>query len=445
VVASRAHLTNIAGLERGSASSDGRVSRPLVVIVPDQLSSDLASLSIDRGSSGSGGGAKRLLVWLIVLGAVGYAIYAFAVPQFQAQVLKTEVTVTEISTYSPMQAAVELTSSGYVIPQKVSRVGAKIPGRVSALHVKQGQTVKTGDLLIELEQADRQAGIQSAKMRAAAAEARVATARATVIETRQQAERERGLAKTGVSPAARADDLEARVVSLSEAVRASEAEVKAANAEVAALKVDLGYMQVRAPMDGTVVNKPPEIGEVVGSDMGTVAAASDQSVIELADFNTLMVETDIPEGRLHMAQLGSPCDIALDAFPDRRYRGEAVEINPKVDRAKATVTVKVKFVDPPEGVLPEMSARVSFLTKGTDEAKFKEKPKTVVPASALVERAGTKVLFVLEDDVVRMRNVTVGPEIGGGFEVLEGPSAGTRVVANPPATLVDGQRVKEKT
>jgi multidrug efflux pump subunit AcrA (membrane-fusion protein) len=81
-----------------------------------------------------------------------------------------------------------------------------------------------------------------------------------------------------------------------------------------------------------------------------------------------------------------------------------------------------------------------------DEAQLKEKPKTVVPSSALVDRAGTKVLFVLEEDgVVRMRNVTVGAELGGGFEVVDGPAAGTRVVANPPETLADGQRVKEKS
>jgi HlyD family secretion protein len=420
-------------------------ARRLAVTVSDQLSSDLASLSIDRTNRSSSGGAKRFVVWLVVLGAIAYGVYAFALPQLQSQVLKTEVSVTELSTYSPMQAAVELTSSGYVEAQRVSRVGAKIPGRVSVQHVRQGQKVKKGDPLLELEQADRQAAIQSAKMRAAAAEARVATARANVSETRLQAERERALVKSGVAPAARAEDLEARVLSLTEAVRAAEAEVKASNAEVAALKVDLSYMQVFAPMDGTVVNKPPEIGEVVGSDLGTVASDSDQAVIELADFNTLMVETDIPESRLHMVQIGSPCEIALDAFPTRRYRGEAVEINPKVDRAKATVGVKVKFVDPPEGVLPDMSARVSFLSKAMDEAALEEKPKTIVPASAVVDRGGSKVLFVLEDGVVRMRNVSVGAELGGGFEVVDGPAAGTRVVSNPPPTLVDGQRVKEKS
>jgi RND family efflux transporter MFP subunit len=411
----------------------------------DQLSSDLASLSIDRNAPSSGGPLRRALVWLVVLGALAYGGYAVALPYLQAQVLKTEVAVTEIGSYSPIQASVELTSSGYVEPQRVSRVGAKIPGRVSALHVRQGQVVKEGDLLLELEQADRQAGIQSARMRSAAAQARVATARATVAETHQQAKRERALVESGVAPAARAEDLELRAASLVEAVRAAEAEVKAADAEVSALKVDLQYMQVRAPMGGTVVNKPPEIGELVGADLGTVASDSDQAVIELADFATLMVETDIPESRLHMVTLGSPCEIALDAFPTRRYRGEAVEVNPRVDRAKATVGVKVKFVDPPEGVLPDMSARVSFLSKALEEGQLKEKPKTVVPSSALIERGGSKVLFVIEEGVVRMRPVTLGPELGGGFELLNGPAVGTRVVANPSPELMDGQRVKEKS
>ena len=65
-----------------------------------------------------------------------------------------------------------------------------------------------------------------------------------------------------------------------------------------------------------------------------------------------MVETDVPEQRLHLVQIGRPAEIVLDAFPDRRYRGKAIEIVPRVNRAKATATVKVTFVDPSEGVLP---------------------------------------------------------------------------------------------
>src|SRR6185503_20003808 len=115
---------------------------------------------------------------------------------------------------------------------------------------------------------------------------------------------------------------------------------------------------------GTVLNEPPEVGELVGTDIG----GGRDKVIELADFSTLMVETDVPEARLHMVEVGSPCEIALEAFPTRRYRGEAVEISPRVNRDKATVEVKVKFVDPAADVLPDMAARVSLLTKALDDA-----------------------------------------------------------------------------
>jgi hypothetical protein len=68
-----------------------------------------------------------------------------------------------------------------------------------------------------------------------------------------------------------------------------------------------------------------------------------------------------------------------------------------------------------------------------------------VPANAVTERQGAKVVFSLEDQTVRMRNVSLGPPVGAGFELLEGPPAGTRVIREPPANLADGQVVKEKS
>lgn len=407
----------------------------------DQLSSDLASLKIDRGSAPRSGVALRVVLWLLVLGASGVAAYRFGMPYLEATYWKTEVRLTEISVYLPSASTVELTSSGYVEPQLVSRVGPKMPGRVARVHVREGDRVEKGALLIELEQADREAAIQSARMQVAAAVARVATANANLAETRQQAARQRQLAQSGVAPSANADDLEARAASLAQAAKAMQAEVKAAEAEVDALRVSLQYMRIVAPISGTVISKPPEVGESVGAE---IAGVSDK-MIELADFDSLMVETDIPEGRLHMVKLGSACEITLDAFPGRRYRGEAVEVSPRVSRAKATVGVKVKFVDAADGVLPDMSARVSFLSAPLDEAALKATPKTVVPASAIVDRGGAKVVFVIEGERIRLRNVTLGEKIGVGYELVDGPTVGTRLVSEPNATLVDGQRIKEKS
>ena len=411
----------------------------------DQLSSDLASLKIDRNpesaSSGSGARAARALVWLAVLGGLGFAGYRFALPAVKVRLLRPEVRLTEVSTFSQSQAAVELTSSGYVEAQLVSRVAPKIPGRVAAIHVRQGDRVEQGKLLLELEQADREAAINAARMRMLAAQARVATAHATLSETAQQARRQRALAAQGVAPAATAEDLEARQGSLTESLRASEAEVKAAQAEVKTLEVDMRSMRVYAPIAGTVLNEPPEVGELVGTDIG----GGRDKVIELADFSTLMVETDVPEARLHMVKVGSPCEITLEAFPGRRYRGEAVEISPRVSRAKATVEVKVKFVDAAAEVLPDMSARVSFLTRELDQAAMHERPKVLVPASALVERAGANVVYVLDGERVRMTPVSLGPALPGGFELLQGPAPGTHLVSEPSTDLVDGQEVKEKS
>ena len=108
------------------------------------------------------------------------------------------------------------------------------------------------------------------------------------------------------------------------------------------------------------------------------------------------------------------------------------------------MTVKVQFKDAFDDVLPDMSARINFLREELPEAAMKEPPRLVIPAEAVADRGGGKVVFVLDAGKVRMTPVTLGPALGGGFVVEAGPPAGTRLVKNPPARLADGQSVKEK-
>jgi hypothetical protein len=75
---------------------------------------------------------------------------------------------------------------------------------------------------------------------------------------------------------------------------------------------------------------------------------------------------------------------------------------------------------------------------------IQEKPKRVVPSDALADRGGNKVVFVVNGGVVKMAPIKVGPAFANGFEVVEGPPPGTRVVVQPPAQLSDGQKIKEK-
>jgi RND family efflux transporter MFP subunit len=403
----------------------------------DRLASDLASLRIDRQAPPrSTGRAVRWIVVLAVLGGVAFAGWRIGAPMLEARLFKTEVGVTEVAVVSPAQAQVQLTSTGYVVPQVQVDVSSKLVGRVDKATVREGSVVKAGQVLFELDASDQRVLVASAQARVAASRARAATARAQLAEIVLQRDRERRLADTGAIAPATADDLAARAKSLEEQVHASDADISAAQAEVNALSTNLGNTTIRAPIDGTIITKPLLVGDVVTP--GTPMA-------KIADFGSIVVETDVPEGRLHMVGKGRPCEIVLDAYPDKRWRGEVVEVSPQLNRAKATATVKVRFLDRDDTVLPEMAARVSFLHEALDPSKLAEPPKKILPGSALAERGGAKVVFVIDEGRVRMVPVTLGNAFGGGFELTEGPAPGVKIVSQPSATLADGQAIKERS
>lgn len=407
--------------------------------MPDQTSSDLASLRIDRANtpSSSPSLAKKLVAPILLVGAIGIAGY-FVWTTLEGRVTRPEVRTTEIVVVSPSQAEVTVTATGYVVPQRTSKVGAKIPGRLAKVFVVEGQDVKEGQVIAQLEDADQRSQIAAASSRVGVTRARAGTAKANLDALGPQIEREKALVASGAAGRANLDNMLAREAALREAVKIAEAEVVSAGADVGTFGVGLQDRTIVTPIPGRVVNKPATVGAFVGG------VGNSEPVAEIVDFSSLMVETDVPEARLHIVKLGSPCEVVLDAYPSKRYRGTAKELGNKVNRSKATIMVKVKLDDDTTGVLPEMSARVSFLAKPLTEAALKETPKRVVASDAVVDRNGQKVVFVIESGTLQMQTVKVGGAVGGSMvELLEGPSPGSKVVAKPTAETADGQRIKE--
>jgi HlyD family secretion protein len=402
----------------------------------DDLSQDLASLRIQRDAPRAPRPFARVLLVVALLAGAAAAVYYVALPKVTSQLFKSEVSLTEIALISPAQASITVTSTGYVVPQVISKVGAKTSGRVAKMNVKEGDSVKAGDVIAVLEEANQRSAIAAGASRVTVAKAQAETARANLADMNQQVARERKLVDTGAIGRASLEDLEARQKSLTEQVTAADANSVAALSEVNTLRTSLTDLTIVAPIAGTVVSKPVEVGEMVGP-VG-------REVAELADFKSLLVETDVPEARLHLVHIGGPCEIILDAYPEKRFRGQAAELGQKVNRSKATVIVKVKFVDAMDGVLPDMAARVSFLSQALDANAIKEPPKKVVPASAVTDRSGAKVVFVVDGGKLRMTTIKVGGPVGNGLELLEGPEPGAKVVSNPAADLADGREVKEK-
>ncbi len=400
------------------------------------LRSDLASLRIDRTGPPPPSPLRRGLIVLAAVGTLAFVGVKLGRPLAEERFLRLEVTVTEVSSISPSQAAVDLTSTGYVVPQVTAKVSSDIIGRISRTSVKEGQAVKSGELLFEFDGTDQRAQVATARARVASANARLLTVRAQRAELDVELTRRRRLVDLAAAPKAELDELIAKARSLDAQVTAAEADVTAASTEAESATGQLRHLKLAAPIDGTVLTKPAAVGDVANPGV---------PLLELADFATLLVEADVTEARLATVKLGGPCEIALDAQPATRFEGEVVEVGPRLNRAKATATVKVRFKAPPETLRPEMSARVSFLQKALDPAQLSAAPKSVVPAAAIVERGDSKVIFVLDSGRAKLVRVVLGEALGTGFVLIDGPAPGTRLVKEPPKELEDGQTVKEKS
>ncbi len=401
-----------------------------------RLADELASLRLNRDAEpGKGGGGRRLLVGALVLAVLlGGGLFAFR--GGEARLFPEQVELGAVTLVSPTQEDVQLVATGYVYSRKKATIAAKVQGRIARLTVDEGDVVKEGQIVATLDAAEADAQLSQVQADIAAARARVERARADLAEAETRLEREKMLVASSAGTQAAFDDAKAHAATTRAQLVATEAEVSAAVARQKAAEVALDNTKVRAPFAGTILRKLAELGEVTGP--GSVG------LFTLADLDDLEVQADVSEAQLIKVRAGTPAEILLDAFPDRRFRGEAKEIRQTVDRAKASVTVKVRFRDDTKGVIPDMAAKVSFLSRALDDAALKVAPKLVAPPDAIVERGGRKVVLAVEEGRVREVPVIVAGPVGAMVELTSGPSTGTPVVRHPLEKLHDGSSVKEK-
>jgi RND family efflux transporter MFP subunit len=195
---------------------------------------------------------------------------------------------------------------------------------------------------------------------------------------------------------------------------------------------------IRAPFDGIILSKSANVGDLVTPFSS--AADSKGAVVSMADMSTLEVEADVSESSLSKVSVSQPCEIMLDALPDVRFRGTVSRIVPTVDRAKATVMIKVRFDAIDSRVLPEMSAKVSFLSQPVTAEQ--QKPLTAVHPDALTPRNGKTVVFVVRDGKAAEVTVTPGRKIGELTSIAGEVKTGEKAVLKPSPELSAGAQVK---
>lgn len=386
---------------------------------------DLSTLRIERDKREARRPSSTKYIALAAFGVLALtAIFLWLSGTFSGA---QEVTVATASLTYPSAASTVLTASGYVVAQQKAAIASKATGRLVYLGVEEGDRVRKNEVIARIEDHDVLASLAQAK-------ANYELARADLDDARQWLERQRTMFSSGTTSQAELDAAEARY-------KRVEASIKSAEAAVRAAEVALENTRIRAPFDGTVLTKNANVGEVVAPF--AAAAGSRAAVVTIADMNSLEVEADVSEANITRVSVGAPCEITLDAYPDRRYQGYVHKIVPTADRAKATVLTKVRFRERDERVLPEMSAKVTFLAKTASLPDTPSTPLLTVPSSAVVQRHGTDVVFVVREGVAAEVPVRIGITIGDRIVIEEGLVQGDEVILRPDPSITAGTKVKK--
>jgi RND family efflux transporter MFP subunit len=348
------------------------------------------------------------------------------------------VTTTPVVTAFPSQQFVVLNATGYVVAQRKAAISSKATGRLEWLGVAEGSRVKAGDIIARIDARDVIAQSESAEATVVAARAALVQAQAEETDAVAQLKRNQDLLAKGFVSAASVDTAKARADRAVAAVANARANINAAAANARNSKVAVDYTIIRAPFDGVILSKSANVGDLVTPFSN--AADSKGAVVSMADMSTLEVEADVSESSLAKVKVGQPAEIVLDALPDTRFRGRISRMVPTIDRAKATVMTKVKFDEIDPRILPEMSAKVSFLSQ--DVTSEQQKPLVAVKADAIVERDGRSVVFVVRDNRAVSVPVTAGIRIGDVTAITGEVKSGEKAVASPPPTLANDALVK---
>ncbi len=395
---------------------------------------ELSRLRIDRSAAPLSRRRGRYGWWLAVVALLAGGTTAYFYVSSRAAVT---VDIAVVAQAYPSQAHTLLNAMGYVVAQRKAAVASKATGRLEWLGVREGSVVKEGEVLARLENKDVMATLQQAQANVSLSRANLEQGEAEFRDAQRALERASDLLKKNFVSTAAHDLAVARHEKARAAIVGLNASIAVSQAYVRSAQVGVDQTLIRAPFDGVVLTKNANVGDVITPFSS--ATGSQAAVVTMADMSTLEVEADVSEASVGKVKVDQPCEIQLDALPGERFRGSVTRTVPTVDRAKATVSVKVRFIDKDARILPEMSAKVAFLSREMPDGE--RAPRNVVARSALVERDGRRVVYVVRDGKAVQVAVQTGAAYGEALEVMQGLKPGDKVVIKPSERLRDGVAV----
>jgi HlyD family secretion protein len=418
---------------------------------------------------------RRSVKWGIGLSVVG-VIAVISIVNAARSESGVEVRIEDVQSRDLVSV---VNASGWIRPNRKVDVQSDIMGRITRMHVKEGQLVKRGDTLLQIDPTQSRAAVERARGALSEAQARAAQTNANYVQAQRNADRMRQLASVDSGLVSRQDLEEAETQELvqKELYDASQFGVAQARASLNEAIDRLGKTVLQAPMDGTITRLQVEEGEtaIVGTmnNSGSLLlTVSDLSVMEAV---IRVDETDVPD-----IELGDSAEIKVDAFQRQTFRGVVTEISHSSVRPPESITagtgagggqavdfeVVIRLENPPSSLRPDLSATADVITdrrtnaisipiialtvrdRGEVEALPQEDPEASIAAASAAGSNDVEGVFVVRDGIARFVPVTVGIAGREHFEIVAGLEVGDSVVAGPYEairSLMDGQAVRRLT
>ena len=329
-----------------------------------------------------------------------------------------------------------LNASGYVTARREATVSCKVAGKVTEVLIEEGMKVTNGQVLARLDDSNVKASLDVAAAQLASAKAALAETEAQLKDADLEDQRTVELAKEHIASQSDLDLAESNAKALQAHLAQQQLDVIVADRTVTEWQQQMDDMILRAPFDGVITTKDAQPGEMIPVGGGFMRTG----IGTVVDMKSLEIEIDVNENYINRVQPGQAVDATLDAYPDWKIPCKVIAIIPTADRDKSTIKVRVGFDQLDPRILPDMSVKVAFRdTGGTAEARM-----VIVPKSAVLNRDGQDVVFVVRNGRVEQRAVTVSDTENDNSILSAGVSDGEKVVVSAPDNLLDGASVKEK-
>jgi RND family efflux transporter MFP subunit len=337
-----------------------------------------------------------------------------------------------------------LDASGYIVARRRATVSSKVTGKVVEVRLEEGQRVEAGEIIARLDDSNWRAALAQSNAQLQQAQVNLVSAQSAFDDAKPIFQRNEQQKAAAVISAQNFDEAHAQFNVARNNLLIAQSALDAARAGVAVAQRNLDDTVIRAPFSGVVTEKAAQPGEMV-SPVSAGGGFTRTGIGTVVDMDSLEVEVDVSENFINRVRPQQPVTIKLNAYPDWDIPGSVIAMIPTADRAKATVKVRIAIKQKDPRIIPEMGARVSFLSEKeapAPGATTAAAPGVIIPAEAIATSGDLSVVYVVHDSSVERRAVRLGAKTSAGQIVIAGLSVGNIVALGDLAKLHDGARIR---